>query len=164
MGEFCFIPKYWEWTEDVLFHFDKALTSAGIADAVHASLFTYDCNKDVMRAFCEAWCPDTNTLHVAAGEVSISLWDLHKLGGLPMHEKNFYDEVIPSAAELTRYNNEGKFLPKTCEYLFAAFHHLRKSTEDNVSIEDWINFWFRGEQRYSKPPARKLKKIGRAHV
>ena len=53
-----------------------------------------------------------------------------------MHEKNFYDEVIPSAAELTRYNNEGKFLPKTYEYLFAAFHHLRKSTEDNVSIED----------------------------
>ena len=61
MREFYFIPKYWEWTEDVLFHFDKALTSASIADAVHASLFTYDCNKNVMRAFCEAWCPDTNT-------------------------------------------------------------------------------------------------------
>ena len=47
-GEFYFIPKYWEWTEDVLFHFDKALTSVGIVDAVHASLFIYDCNKDVM--------------------------------------------------------------------------------------------------------------------
>ena len=69
MGEFCFISKYWEWTEDVLFHFDKALTSAGIADAVHASLVTYDCNKDVMRAFCEAWCPDTNTLQIGRAHV-----------------------------------------------------------------------------------------------
>ena len=62
-----------------------------------------------------------------------------------MHEKNFYDEVIPSATELTRYGNEGKFLPKPYEYLFPTFHHLRKSKEDNVSIEDWINFWFQEE-------------------
>ena len=75
------------------------------------------------------------TLYVVAGEVSIFLCDLHKLGSLPMHEKNFYDKVIPSVAELTWYGNEDKFLPKTCEYLFTTFHHLRKSKKNNVFIE-----------------------------
>ncbi|XP_021299429.1 uncharacterized protein LOC110428080 [Herrania umbratica] len=70
-----------------------------MADAIYASLYTYDRNKGVIRAFCESWCPTTNTIHTAFGEASLSLWDLHKLGGLPLHGW-FYDEVIPSTKEL----------------------------------------------------------------
>ncbi|KAL2942935.1 Protein MAIN-LIKE 2 [Bienertia sinuspersici] len=32
---------------------------------------------NVMRAFCECWCPTTNTLHTQMGELSISLRDLY---------------------------------------------------------------------------------------
>ncbi|KAL0433487.1 UNVERIFIED_CONTAM: hypothetical protein Slati_2683000 [Sesamum latifolium] len=44
--------------------------------------------------------PLTNTLLTSAGELSISLWDLHDLAGLPM-TGCLYDEVVPSALELT---------------------------------------------------------------
>ncbi|KAL0294122.1 UNVERIFIED_CONTAM: hypothetical protein Sangu_3224300 [Sesamum angustifolium] len=71
-----------------------------IYDVVYALLFTYDHNFDIVKAFCEAWCPLTNTLLTSVGEMSISLWDLHELVGLPM-TGCLYDEVVPSALELT---------------------------------------------------------------
>ena len=76
-GEWSYIPLYWEWLEDVLFRSKKTLNKAHIYDAVLESLYTYDRNVDVMRAFCKGWCPQTNTLHTSLGEMSISLWDLY---------------------------------------------------------------------------------------
>ena len=110
---------------------------------MYASLYTYDRDKDIIRAFCENWCPATNTLHLASGESSISLLDLHRLGGLPLHGL-FYDEVIPCAAELTGSSDKKRFLPKCCEHLFVAYHFLRekKHFDGRVLMEDWINFWF----------------------
>ena len=72
-GEYLCIPGYWEWTEDVLSKNGQTLNSACIRDAVFASLFTYDRNSNIIQAFCEAWCPQTNTLLTSAGETSISL-------------------------------------------------------------------------------------------
>ncbi|KAL0446360.1 UNVERIFIED_CONTAM: hypothetical protein Slati_1763900 [Sesamum latifolium] len=69
-------------------------------DVVYASLFTYDHNSNVIKAFCEAWCLLTNTLLTSIGELSISLWDIHGLAGLPM-TGCLYDEVVPNALELT---------------------------------------------------------------
>lgn len=83
-GEYHQIPGYWEWTEDILGRSQEVLGTTHIYDVVYASLFTYDRNSDVLQAFCEAWCPKTNTLLTSAGEVSIYLWDLHILGGLPI--------------------------------------------------------------------------------
>ena len=51
---------------------------------------------------------------------SVVLSILHQLDGLPLHEI-FYDEVIPSASELTDEDDKGRFLPKCYEYLFAAY-------------------------------------------
>ena len=81
------------------------------------------------------------TLHLASGKASIFLWDLHRLGGLPLH-RMFYDEVIPSAAELTSEDDKERFLPKCCEYLFAAYHFLsdKKNFDGKVLAEDWVNF------------------------
>ena len=76
-GEWSYIPLYWEWLEDVLFRSRQILNKAHIYDVVSASLYTYDQNVDVMRAFCKGWCPQTNTLHTSLGEMSISLWDLY---------------------------------------------------------------------------------------
>jgi len=62
---------------------------------VYASLYSYSRNIHVLSAFCESWCPTTNTLHTISGEMSISLWDLYRLGRLLIIGK-IYDETIPS--------------------------------------------------------------------
>ena len=138
----------------------KYLAEISVLDAVYASLYTYDRDKDVIRAFCENWCPATNTLHLSSEEASIFLWDLHRLNGLPLHGM-FYDEVIPSAYELTGEDDKGKFLPKCCEYLFVAYHFLsnKKNFDGKVLAEDWINFWFRGDLVYSRPPIRRGRRM-----
>lgn len=74
------------------------------------------------------------------------------IGGLPVHG-SFYDEVVPSAKELTQMDHQAKpFLPESCLYLFSAFHRLAKGEFHEVSVRDWVGFWFRGPSRYAKPP------------
>ncbi|KAK6121756.1 hypothetical protein DH2020_044500 [Rehmannia glutinosa] len=74
-GEFHYVKGYWEWTEDILSRCKNKLQAARIYDSVYASFFTYDCNSNIVKAFCEALCPSTNTLLTSHGELSISLWD-----------------------------------------------------------------------------------------
>jgi len=83
-GKFCFIFKYWEWVKHILSCFKSQLRTCRLFDAVYASLYTYDRDPHVILTFCEAWCSKTNTLHTRFGEILISLWNLYKLGGLPM--------------------------------------------------------------------------------
>ncbi|KAL0362170.1 UNVERIFIED_CONTAM: hypothetical protein Scaly_1172200 [Sesamum calycinum] len=92
IGEFSYTKGYWEWTEDVLNRCGDRLRHLKIHDVVYASL--YDHNSDIVKAFCETWYPLTNTLLTSVGELSISLWDLHELAGLPMMGC-LYDEVAP---------------------------------------------------------------------
>ena len=91
--ECSYIPLYQKWFEDVLFRSKENLIKAYIYDAVLASLYTYDRNVDIMRTFCEAWCPHINSLHTSLGEIFISLWDLYRLGGFPIVGP-LYDEAI----------------------------------------------------------------------
>ena len=74
---------------------------------------------------------------LASREASISLLDLHRLGGFPFHGL-FYDEVIPCVAELTGSGDKIRFHPKCCEHLFAAYHFLRdgKHFDGKVLMED----------------------------
>ncbi|KAL0313574.1 UNVERIFIED_CONTAM: hypothetical protein Sradi_5756700 [Sesamum radiatum] len=104
--------------EDVLSRCGKRLRLINVYDAVYASLFTYDHNFDIIKAFCEAWCPFANTLLTFAGELSISLWDLHDLAGLPV-TGCLYDEVVPSALELTGADEKGGNLKE--EVYLAAY-------------------------------------------
>ncbi|KAH6815277.1 hypothetical protein C2S51_020097 [Perilla frutescens var. frutescens] len=103
LGESRHFDGYWEWTEDVLSRCSDKLHGAGIHDPVYASLFTYDRNTEVVKAFCEAWCPLTNTLLTSSGELSISLWDLHVMVGLPLTGL-LCDEMVPRTDELTGVN------------------------------------------------------------
>ena len=55
-------------------------------------------------------------------------------------------------------------LPSSCEYLFAAFHHLslELGDPDSVTFTEWVGFWFRGSVRYPKPPNRRsLRRLAR---
>ena len=72
-GEFSSIPNYWEWLEDILSRNYETLKKACFYKAIYVSLFTYDRNSDIFRAFYEAWCPQTNSLHISVGELSLSL-------------------------------------------------------------------------------------------
>ncbi|KAL0358132.1 UNVERIFIED_CONTAM: hypothetical protein Scaly_1498900 [Sesamum calycinum] len=139
-GEFRYTKGYWEWNEDVISRYGDRLRHLKIYDVVYASLFTYDHNFDIVKAFCEAWCPLTNTLLTSAGEISISLWDLHELVGLSM-TGCLYDEVVPSAVELTGIDEKREiFIPRSNKYLFYAYH-LLQSADDNrcshASIDKW---------------------------
>ena len=107
-GEFSYIPKYWEWLEDIFSRNKKILTDAKIYGMLYASLFIYDQNVHAMQAFFKYWCLATNTLHTSIREISITLWDLCRIGGLPLYG-SFYDEVVPSAKEMSS-------LPSSCEY------------------------------------------------
>ena len=115
-GEFSYLPKYWEWLEDILSRNTKVLSDANLYEPLLASLFTYDRNPHVLQAFLECWCTAMNTLHTFVEEVSISLWDLHSISGLPVYG-SFYEEVVPNSKEISS-------LPLCCHALFAAFHHL----------------------------------------
>ncbi|PHU07708.1 hypothetical protein BC332_24197 [Capsicum chinense] len=109
---------------------------------------------DFNKAFCELWHSSTNIICVSIGDLSLSLWDMHIIGGIPVHE-TFFDEVVPSAKELSQTDQQGKpFLPKTCAYLFSAFYRLSNGASKEVSIHDWVNFWFKGPERYTEPPPR----------
>ncbi|KAG5553122.1 hypothetical protein RHGRI_011102 [Rhododendron griersonianum] len=136
--------------EDVLGRSSEKLLEARIYGAVYASLFTYDRDANLIQSFCEHWCSSTNTLHTPTGELSISLWDLSYIGGLPVYGK-FYDEVIPPARDLTGVDENNMYLlPPSCMHLFAAYHRLFRASESHhITAHDWIHFWCRLKSKYS---------------
>ncbi|KAK4403153.1 hypothetical protein Sango_1056000 [Sesamum angolense] len=62
-----------------------------------------------LRTNIKAWYPLTNTLFTSAGELSISLWELLELVGLPM-TGCLYDEVVPNVLEFTALTKREKDL------------------------------------------------------
>ncbi|KAL0413493.1 UNVERIFIED_CONTAM: hypothetical protein Sradi_1551000, partial [Sesamum radiatum] len=116
------------------------------------------------RRFCKAWCPLTNTLLTSVGELSISLWDLHDFTGLPV-TGCLYDEVVPSALELTGADEKGgRFIPRSNKYLVYAYHLLQGADDDrcsNVSMTKWVKFWSNKAIKYHMPPPRKENKTVR---
>ncbi|GAA0142894.1 hypothetical protein LIER_03694 [Lithospermum erythrorhizon] len=100
-GNFDYISSYWEWIEDMLIRCGAMLVEAYLIEAVQASLCVYDFSDEFLNAFCEHWCPSTNTLIIHLGELSISMWDLMDLGGLSVMGRLF-DEVIPTTECLSR--------------------------------------------------------------
>lgn len=64
--------------------------------------------------------------------MSISLWDLHQLGGLSIRGA-MYDEVVPNAQELAGNMRDKNFLlPVSYKYLFLVYHRLCKESKKNV--------------------------------
>ena len=141
-GEFSYLPKYWEWLEDILSRNTKVLSDANLYEPLLASLFTYDRNPHVLQAFLKCWCTATTTLHTSVGEIYISLWDLHSISGLPVYG-SFYKAVVPKSKEISS-------LPLWYHPLFIAFHHLSLELGSShlVTTAAWVKFWFCGESKY----------------
>ncbi|KAL0433480.1 UNVERIFIED_CONTAM: hypothetical protein Slati_2682300 [Sesamum latifolium] len=84
--------------------------------------------------------------------------------GLPMMGC-LYDEVVPSALELTDADEKGgRFISRSSKYLLYAYHLLQGADDDrcsNVSIDKWVKFWSKKAIKYHLPPPRKEKKTVR---
>jgi len=87
----------------VLVRFEECLKQAGIFGAVGVSQFSYHFDANVWQAFCELWGPLTNTLQHGAGEIGISLYDLERIGGLPILAA-IYEESLPRNKDLRGHN------------------------------------------------------------
>ena len=72
------------WTKRVIVRFEEPLKWAGIFGPIDVSQFSYHFDTNVWQAFCKLWGPVTNTFHHGVGEVSTALYDLEKIGGLPI--------------------------------------------------------------------------------
>ncbi|KAJ8432645.1 LOW QUALITY PROTEIN: hypothetical protein Cgig2_011811 [Carnegiea gigantea] len=129
---------------DVLTRCKELLVANHLFDAFYASLFIYDKCPNIVRAICEYWCPETNSLHTSKGEASISLLDIYGFLGLPL-SGFLYDEVVPSSKELK------SSMGRSYTHLFKAYHILRQRFDHKPTIEEWIAFWFRGPVKYYAP-------------
>ena len=131
--ESFFTEGYWEWVEEVLGRHGPFLKGCKLYEAIFASLFSHDCHASMIRAFCERWCPTTNTLHTFIGEVFISLWDLYRIAGLPIIG-SFYDEMVPNAKELSNDATKSS-LPPSCRNLFLGYHRICSRTKVKSSVK-----------------------------
>ncbi|CAL8999685.1 unnamed protein product [Prunus brigantina] len=111
---------------------------------VAVSRYSHDCCSNVRRAFCELWGPLSNTFHHGNGEMSISLYDLKVIGGLPILGLP-YDEFIPLNEELCR---EDLYPSSVGELLriHAQLHIFHKKGQ--VYCNHWVEYFFRGEAIY----------------
>lgn len=73
--------------------------------------------------------------------MSISLWDLQTICGLPA-DGAYYEEVIQSARELLSAGRADNNIPATCSFFFYAFHRLCQGVHGIVQLiaSEWIRF------------------------
>ncbi|GAA0139194.1 hypothetical protein LIER_00792 [Lithospermum erythrorhizon] len=103
-----------------------------------------------MKAFVECWSPSTNTLLFLYGKLSISLWDLHKLGGLPI-DGYLMDEVVPSTECLSSSLGKRERV-SLFWFLLHVYHRLATSSSDrSVSLAEWIGYWSAFPRGYTGP-------------
>ncbi|GAA0162982.1 hypothetical protein LIER_18961 [Lithospermum erythrorhizon] len=94
----------------------------------------------VVVAFVKCWSPSTNTLLLPYGELSISLWDLYKLGGLPV-AGHLMDEVVSSTKCISPPLTKKERVPESCRFLLHAYHCLTTSSSNRfVCPAEWIDF------------------------
>ncbi|PHU07574.1 hypothetical protein BC332_24063 [Capsicum chinense] len=99
------------------------------------SLYMLDWNSEhEIGANRSVKCPTTYALLTSVGELSISLWDVYKIGGLPIGGLS-YEEVVLEVKELTYVDEKNeRFIPCSCESLFIAFQHLQEGEASNLRV------------------------------
>ncbi|CAL5391783.1 unnamed protein product [Camellia sinensis] len=118
-------PIWIFWLNDVLSTFAPILKKCGIYAAIYVSQFAYARNVSLLKGFLERWSPDTNTFHTIYGKLGISLWDLHRISGLPICGE-FYEEFTPSNDIL--YSSQTS---KACRGLFNIYASSCQSKKFN---------------------------------
>jgi len=104
--------------QNVFGHNKERLMEWRLYDELCVSLFFYDMSLTVFKVFYKLWCHTANTFCTESGDISISLWDLWIIGGLPINGA-YYEEVIPSARKLLFAGHGDNNIPATCSFLFS---------------------------------------------
>ncbi|KAJ8432421.1 hypothetical protein Cgig2_016051 [Carnegiea gigantea] len=87
--------------------------------------------------------------------MSLSLWDLYKLGGPPINGK-IYDEAVPNRDALYRHHHDNqRLIQPACRYLFTAYSRLENARNRGVCTERWIDFWCKRQVKHGSFPRRR---------
>ncbi|KAJ8426818.1 hypothetical protein Cgig2_022599 [Carnegiea gigantea] len=121
------------------FYDKKPLKQAGIFDVVGAYQFSHHFDANIWRAFCELWGPLTNTLHHRLGEVGISLYDLERIGGLPVLGA-IYEEFLPPNTDLANYN---KYPITAVELLHIHAKLCKFHNVGHIYYDLWLDHFYR---------------------
>ncbi|CAN6711811.1 unnamed protein product [Malus baccata var. baccata] len=134
-----------EWTETTLRTYASVLRQANIYGAVAVSRYPYKYSSNVWKAFCELWGPLTNTFHQGNGEMSISLYDLKVIGGLPILGAP-YKEFIPPNGDLCKKET----YPSTFPELLRIHSQLCKFYgQKQIFWNQWLDHFYRGKIVYA---------------
>jgi Plant mobile domain len=127
-----------EWTRYILMRERGVLQRARIYDLVYLSLFDYSMDDSLLHAFSERWGYTTNTLFLDDREMSLTLWELRQLTGLPI-VGHYYDEYLISDEDLevpTRF-------PDSLRTIYGIYDTLR-GHHDHVPFRCWIDHFTAG--------------------
>ncbi|ONK70026.1 uncharacterized protein A4U43_C05F29470 [Asparagus officinalis] len=93
------IDGYNDWCLYLLQKYTDALERLNIYGAILSSLGVYHIDFQLLQSFLECWDKDRNVFATKWGDLSISLLDIERIGGLPI-QGQVYDEYVPTNEEL----------------------------------------------------------------
>jgi Plant mobile domain len=124
-----------EWTRYILMRESGVLRSAGIYDFIFLSMFSYHIDTAWLWAFCERWNYSINTLFINDHEMTLTLWEIHQLLGLPIFGY-YYDEYVVLEDDL---QDETRF-PASLRRVYEIYYRLRMR-HPTVPFRHWISYF-----------------------
>ncbi|KAJ1698966.1 hypothetical protein LUZ63_007478 [Rhynchospora breviuscula] len=135
-----------EWTRYVLSHMSDLLRHVHLYEGIFLSLFDYPHDPILFRAFATNWNYITNTLFLADREMTITIWEIFQLTGLPIFGRP-YEEWVPPDADLfgIRSNGQPRY-PDSLRQMYDIYYgiaatHPRDGFHPMVSFRNWIRFF-----------------------
>ncbi|XP_058108503.1 uncharacterized protein LOC131251659 [Magnolia sinica] len=127
---------YSAWTKAILKKYKDVLVAAKIFSAIEATSEFFHKDTMIYKGFLKYWSSTTNSFHLPIGEVSITLWDLHRMAGLPI-SGSFLDEYVPTNEEFAYVapNRTPKILASTIKLFreMSCLHDVHK-----ISPLQWL--------------------------
>jgi Plant mobile domain len=124
-----------EWTRYILMRESGTLDRAGIYSSVFLSLFNYHLDTPWLWAFCERWNYSTNTFFIEDRELTLTLWEIRQLTGLPIFGY-FYDEYMISMDDL----RDSTEVSSSLRRVYEIYHELRGG-HSSVPFKFWISYF-----------------------
>ena len=137
-GDLTRRPGQVELTRFILHWEREALETAGIYKAVFLSLFMYSVDLSFFRGFAERWNYASNTLVLEDREITISLWDLRMISGLPIFGSP-YEECSLGSSDLYSHLPDGSFRhPASLQRVYQIYSELYLHKKRKASLEVWL--------------------------
>ncbi|KAI0497648.1 hypothetical protein KFK09_020881 [Dendrobium nobile] len=144
------LTGYVRWARYTLQMHQEVLKQAGVYEAIYISLFDYSrLSSSWLQSIIEHWDSATNTCWVGPNELTVTLWDLCTISGLPILGIP-YEECIPIDYDLfsrrpAGQQRRGEFvhsagLHKSLRHYYDLYQQRRRgrSRRGTISLEVWI--------------------------